>query len=172
MLHLLSLESVQWCHNERDVVSNHQPHDCLLNRLFRRRAKKISKLRYTGHLCGEFTGQNKLFPFDDVIMKKWAFQKCGFGHLGKPMQCENSVNFIQNFVKPHPLSHTRGHIWPSVAIGGEGIVVVPSVRPPAHPSVRPSVHPERRYHSIVLKISAIGLKFGGMRHSNMIQIAF
>ena len=29
---------------------NHQPHDCLLNRLFRRRSKKTQKLRITG-LC-------------------------------------------------------------------------------------------------------------------------
>ena len=42
--------ALQWRHNERDCVSNHQPHDCLLNRLFRRRSKKISKLRVTG-LC-------------------------------------------------------------------------------------------------------------------------
>ena len=38
--------------NERDGVSNHQPHDCLLNRLFRRRWKKTSNLRVTGPLCG------------------------------------------------------------------------------------------------------------------------
>ena len=37
-----------WRHNERDSVSNHQPRDCLLNRLFRRRPKKTSKLRVTG----------------------------------------------------------------------------------------------------------------------------
>ena len=42
--------SLQWRHNERDVVSNHQPHDCLLNCLFRHKSKKISKLRVTG-LC-------------------------------------------------------------------------------------------------------------------------
>ena len=29
--------SLQWRHNGRDSVSNHQPHDCLLNRLFRGR---------------------------------------------------------------------------------------------------------------------------------------
>ena len=40
----------QWRHNWRDGVSNHQPYDCLLNRLFRRRSKKTSKLRITG-LC-------------------------------------------------------------------------------------------------------------------------
>ena len=52
-----------WRHNGRDSVSNHQPRDCLLNRLFRRRSKKTLKLRVTG-LCvgnsprtGEFPAQ-------------------------------------------------------------------------------------------------------------------
>ena len=40
----------QWRHNEHNGVLNHQPHDCLLNRLFRRRSKKTSKLRVSG-LC-------------------------------------------------------------------------------------------------------------------------
>ena len=53
--------SLQWRHNGRDSVSNHQPHHCLLNGLFRRRSKKTSKLRVTGHLCGEFTGPGE-FP--------------------------------------------------------------------------------------------------------------
>ena len=55
--------SLQWRHNGRDSISNHQPHDCLLNRLFRRRSKKTSKFRVTG-LCvwnspgtGEFPTQ-------------------------------------------------------------------------------------------------------------------
>ena len=47
----LKLESLRWRHNGRDSVSNHQPYDWLLNRLFRRRWKKTSKLRVTG-LCG------------------------------------------------------------------------------------------------------------------------
>ena len=42
--------SLQWRHNKHNCVSNHQPHHCLLNRLFRRRSKKTSKLRVTG-LC-------------------------------------------------------------------------------------------------------------------------
>ena len=46
---------LQWRHKGRDSVSNHQPHDCVLNRLFRRRSEKTSKLRVTGHLCGELT---------------------------------------------------------------------------------------------------------------------
>ena len=40
---------LQWRHNERDGVSDHQPHDCLLNRLFSA-DEKTSKLRVTG-LC-------------------------------------------------------------------------------------------------------------------------
>ena len=46
--------SLQWRHNGRDGVSNLQPHDCLLNRLFRRRSKKIKAPRHWP-LCGEFT---------------------------------------------------------------------------------------------------------------------
>ena len=45
-------ETLQWRHNGRDSVSNRQPHDCLLNRLFRRRSKKTSKLRVTGFCAG------------------------------------------------------------------------------------------------------------------------
>ena len=37
--------------------------------------------------------------------------------------------------------------------------------------VRPSVRPERHYHLSFLKISAINLKYGGMMHSTMEQVA-
>ena len=43
---------LHWRHNDHDGVSNHQPHGCLLNRLFRRRSKKTSKLRVTGLCAG------------------------------------------------------------------------------------------------------------------------
>ena len=49
------ITTLRWRHNGCDSVSNHQPHDCLLNRLFRRRSKKTSKLRVTG-LCAGITG--------------------------------------------------------------------------------------------------------------------
>ena len=55
--------SLQWHHNGLDSVSTHQPHGCLLKRLFSPRSKKTSKLRVTG-LCvgnspetGEFPAQ-------------------------------------------------------------------------------------------------------------------
>ena len=46
---------LQWCHNERDRVSDHQPQDCSFHRLFRRRSKKTSKLCVPVSLWGEFT---------------------------------------------------------------------------------------------------------------------
>ena len=69
---------LQWRHDDNDGVSNHQPHGCLLNRLFRRSSKKTSKLRVTGLCVGNSPGPvnsphkgpvtRKMFPFDDVIM--------------------------------------------------------------------------------------------------------
>ena len=44
--------TLQWRHNERDGVSNHQRLLCLLNCSSRRRSKKTSKLRVTGHCAG------------------------------------------------------------------------------------------------------------------------
>ena len=41
------MRSLPWRHNKRDGVSNYQPRDCIFNRLFGRRSKKISKLRVT-----------------------------------------------------------------------------------------------------------------------------
>ena len=60
---LSCMMSLLWRYNGHNGVSNHQPHDCLLNRSFRRRSKKTPKPRVTG-LCagnspvtGEFPAQ-------------------------------------------------------------------------------------------------------------------
>ena len=76
--HLLICLTLRGRHNDQDGVSNHQPHGCLLNRLFRRRSNKTSKLRVTGLCVGNSPGPvnsphkgpvtRKMFPFDDVIM--------------------------------------------------------------------------------------------------------
>ena len=76
--------SLQWRHNGRDGVSNHQPRDCLLNRRFMRRSKKtldyIKAPRYWPFVRGihrapvnsphKWPVTRKMFPFDDVIMWK------------------------------------------------------------------------------------------------------
>ena len=73
-----TLESLRWRHNVRNSVSNHQPHYCLLNRLFRRRSKKTSNSASLAFVWGIHRGlvnsphqwpvTRKMFPFDDVIM--------------------------------------------------------------------------------------------------------
>ena len=55
------LGTLWWRHYGCDGVSNHQPHHCLLNRLFRRRSKKTSKLRVTGLCVGNSPGTGE-FP--------------------------------------------------------------------------------------------------------------
>ena len=76
--------ALQWRHNVRDGVSNHQPHDCLLDRLFRRRSRETSKIRVTS-LCagnwpvtGEFPAQRasnaenvSIFTYQKLWNKCW-----------------------------------------------------------------------------------------------------
>ena len=74
------LWTLQWHHNERDGVSNHQCLDSLLNCLFRRRSKETSKLRVTG-LCewnslvtGEFSTQRASNA--EVVSIWWRHHVC------------------------------------------------------------------------------------------------
>ena len=70
--------TLHWRHDDHGGVSNHQPCGCLLNRLFRRRWKKTSKLHVTGFCAGNSPGPvnsphkgpvtRKMFPLDDVFM--------------------------------------------------------------------------------------------------------
>ena len=69
----------QWRHNGRGGVSDHRPHDCLLNRLFRLRSKKNIKSssslafvrgihRWPANSPHKWPVTRKMFPFDDVNM--------------------------------------------------------------------------------------------------------
>ena len=92
--------SLPWRHNDHDSVSNHQPHGCLLNRLFRRRSKKTSKLRVTGLCVGNSPGPvnspykgpvtRKMFPFDDAIM---YFQGGMIFPTKKSQKCINILGY-------------------------------------------------------------------------------
>ena len=64
-----SKRSLQWRHNGQDSVSNHQPHECLLNRIFSRRSKKTSKLRVTG-LCVGNSSVTGEFPHKWPVTRK------------------------------------------------------------------------------------------------------
>ena len=53
--------TLQWRRNGRESVSNRQPHDGLINRLFRRRSRKTSKIRVIGLCVGNSPGTGE-FP--------------------------------------------------------------------------------------------------------------
>ena len=81
------LTSLQWRHNGRDGVSNHQPHDCLLNRSDQRRHQAPRHWPLCGNspMTDEFPAQmasntEKMFPFNDVI--RW----CLFGLVQQSLQ--------------------------------------------------------------------------------------
>ena len=97
--------SLLWRHNGHDSVSNHQPCGCLLNRLFRRRSKKTSKLRVTGLCAGNSPGPvnsphkwpvtRKMFPFDDVIMFMHRFCFMNAWEISRRLNATHSdVSFI------------------------------------------------------------------------------
>ena len=62
-LNLVEPYALQWRHNEHYGVSNHRPHDCLLNCLFGRRSKKtgssasLSFCAGNSPVTGEFSAQ-------------------------------------------------------------------------------------------------------------------
>ena len=90
----VSASSLLWRHNGRDGVSNHQPHDCLLNRLFRRKSKKTSKLRGTG-LCEDNLPVTNEFPAqrasnEENVSILWCHHAMGF--LGAINGCKHVNN--------------------------------------------------------------------------------
>ena len=84
------IQPLRWRHNGRDIVSNHQPHDCLLNRLFRRRSKKTSKFCVTGPCVGNSPGTGE-FPAQmtsnaENISIWWRHHAhTYFNEMGKPI---------------------------------------------------------------------------------------
>ena len=70
--------TLRWCHGGRDSVSNHQPHDCLLNRYSDADQRKHQSSASLAFVWGIHRGPvnsphkwpvaRKMFPFDDVIM--------------------------------------------------------------------------------------------------------
>ena len=83
-------------HNGHGSVSNHQPRDCLLNRLFRRRSNKTpisASLAFVPRIHrGPVNSPHKwlvtwkMFPFDDVIM--WSLNLHVGYHSGPRYFCQ------------------------------------------------------------------------------------
>ena len=96
------LITLQWRLNGCDGVSSHQPHDCLLKRLFRRRSKENIHAPRHWPLWPVNSPYNwpvtlQMFSFDDVIMKliNWVF----IGSAPKPNHCLNKMlNYVVNWI--------------------------------------------------------------------------
>ena len=95
--------TLRWRHNGCDSVSNHQPHHCLLNRLFRRRSKKTSKRCVTG-VCArgihrrpvnsphKWPVTREMLPFDDVIMTNTQTSALLCPYAGNAQRLYNAQN--------------------------------------------------------------------------------
>ena len=107
---------LKWRHNGRDGVSNHQPHNCLLNRLFGRRSNKTSKLRVTGLCAGNSPGTGE-FPAQRASNAEnvsiWWSHHANHLHVvnteNKKSQFDNSV-FTGGTVSGHN-DKLRCHQW-------------------------------------------------------------
>ena len=76
----VKLLTLLWCPIGRVGISNHQPRDCFLNCLFRQRSNKHQGSASLAFVMGihqwpvnspqKGPVKRKMFPFDDVIMKK------------------------------------------------------------------------------------------------------
>ena len=89
---------LQWRHNGRDNVSNHQPRDCFLNRLFRRRSKKTSELRVTG-LCAGNSPETGEFPAQmasnaENVSIWWRHHAFQWSPRKQSAKCHYSHHFI------------------------------------------------------------------------------
>ena len=133
---LLTRVTLHWRHNGLDSVSHHQPRDCLLKRLFRRRSKKTSKLRVTGLCVGNSPGPvnsphdgpvtRKMFPFDDVIKIRtkimancyqfkssfWGFNPSKYPRIFLRLGLSNVCAFEDRA----PVNFIFNSLWPSDAL--------------------------------------------------------
>ena len=124
-VHIYGLaHTLRWRHNGLDSVPNHQPHDCLLKRLFGRRSKKTSKLIVTGLCAGIQRGPvnsphkgpvtRKMFSFDDVIMvdaltiRYTHMNICYIWHLNDSIR-ENTfvcrLNTVSHLSRPYSVTN-------------------------------------------------------------------
>ena len=124
---------LQWRHNGRGGVSNHQCLDCLLNHLYRHRSKKTSKLRVIGLCEGNSPGPvnsshkrpvtRKIALFDDVIMvSMFTNQHTGtrVQNMAIPMHTINPLIHVIWYMLILPISFnvTSQALWQSPDVLG------------------------------------------------------
>ena len=109
VLHIpIDMLSLLWRHYGRGSVSNHQPRDCLLNRLFGRRSKKNQSSASLAFVWGIHRGPvnsphkwpvtRKMCPFDDVIMCNivwWKWSSHGDYCRNRPIPNHRKAWFVR-----------------------------------------------------------------------------
>ena len=120
---------LQWRYNERDGLSNHQPHDCFYSTVYsRRRSKKTSKLCVTG-LCegnspvtGEFPTQRTSNAENVSIWWRhhpacfWLFQGQRWFTVQVRSECHRSCGYAAGMKiasRPGPVSSSMTDQVPS-----------------------------------------------------------
>ena len=103
--HLIFTIALLWHHNENDSVSHHQLHDCLLNRLFRRRSKKTSMLHFTGLCVGNSPGTSE---FPAQMASNAENVSIWWRHHGNSYTCKMTyvetaprTHLVQRTIPPH-----------------------------------------------------------------------
>ena len=107
-----SLRPLQWRHNGRDSVSNHQPRE--FSRLIRQRSKKTSKLRVTG-LCGASNAENvsiwwrhhakRLLPRVSVEYINWKKKQLKLIHWSWFINIYRKYVIIRNGYYPYSIRY-------------------------------------------------------------------
>ena len=114
------ISTLQWRHNGRDSVSNHQLHDCLLESFIQTHIQQNVKALPHLPLCGEFTGDRWIpaqmasnaenVPFGDVIMRKSMASRYIFCYLLlRHGHVISSHSFFEG-ITPHSCSHYNSNL--------------------------------------------------------------
>ena len=108
------VHTLQWCHNGHDGISNHQPHDCLLNLLFRHRSKEhqssVSLAFVRGIHQWPVNSPHKgpvtrnMFSLDDIIMIRSSPVWCSQSFLGFIVGAD-----VLALNAPRPSTHSVDH---------------------------------------------------------------
>ena len=112
---------LRWRHNEHNSVSNHQPHDCLLNRLSDADQRKHQSSASLAFVRGIHRGPvnsphkwpvtRKMFPFDDVIMHPMV-TRVYTTHCRRPLTEKWLYSLsVKTFLPPNPLKSRSREIW-------------------------------------------------------------
>ena len=105
---------LQWSHNERNGVSNHQRLDCLLNRFLRRRSKQTSRLRVTGlseghsPVTGEFPAQRASNAENVSIL--WRHHGLASQEDSVALAVHNNASVVKPWWPPTILTDTKENI--------------------------------------------------------------